>query len=124
MPTVVSLAHSRWPIAAGKGTSAVARYECPPNGQRNGSHCAPDVEGFPSSTQDGRNDFRVAGPPPGLGCTDGCPVVESRHSEAGAQGVPVDSDGQVRGFPGGGGTVLRGAGQPAHLEQGIGIALV
>lgn len=51
------------------------------------------------------------------------PVVQSRDAEAGAQCVPVDDDGQVRGFPGGAGTLFGGAGQPANPPQRVGVAL-
>jgi hypothetical protein len=39
------------------------------------------------------------------------------------QGVPGEGDVQVWGFPGGGGAVLRGAGESADLQEGVGVAL-
>ncbi|HEX4100270.1 MAG TPA: hypothetical protein VHY21_06935 [Pseudonocardiaceae bacterium] len=51
------------------------------------------------------------------------PVVQGRDAEAGAQGVPVDGDGQVWGFASGGGAVVGGAGQAADLQQSVSVAL-
>ncbi|MGA9309158.1 MAG: hypothetical protein WBV74_02165 [Pseudonocardiaceae bacterium] len=115
-PTVMRLAHSRWPIAARKSTSAISRDERSSNGWRDGAHGPSDVEWFGFSTHDHGDYFCVTGPAAALGCTDMRAVVQGRDAEAGAQCFPVDGDGQVRWFPGGGGAVLGGAGQPADLK--------
>lgn len=66
--TVVRLAHSRWPIAAGERASAVSGDERSADGQRDGAQGPTDVEGFGFSTQSNGNNLRVAGPParPGM----------------------------------------------------------
>ena len=117
------LTHSGWPIAARKSAPAVSRDKRAADGERNSSHGPADVEGFGFPTQDNRYYFGVTRPPAGFRCADMRPVVQGCDAEAGAQGVPVDGDGQVRWFPGGAGAVVGGAGQPADLQQGIGVAL-
>ena len=91
------LTHSRWPITARKG--------------------------FGLPTQHNRYYLGVTRPSSRLGGADMGAVVQGRDTETGAQGVPVDGDGQVRWFPSGAGALFGGAGQPADLQQGLGVAL-
>ena len=51
-------------------------------------------------------------------------VVQQGGTEFGAQRVPVEGHGEVRGFPTGGRTHLGGGGEPPHLQQRVGVALV
>ncbi len=120
---VVGLTHSWWPIAGWERTSVVSGDERAANGWRDGSHGPSDVEGFGFPTQDNGDYLRVTRPPPRLGGAEMRAVVQGRDSEAGAQRVPVDGDGQVRWLPGGGGALFGRAGEPADLQQGIGVAL-
>ena len=120
---MVRLTYSRWPIAARKRTSSISRDKRSADGQRNGSHRPSDVEGLGFPAENNGDYFGVARPPPGLRCADMCPVVQPRGAQTGAQGVPVDGDGEVWGFPGGAWAVFRRAGQPTDFQQSVSVAL-
>jgi hypothetical protein len=50
-------------------------------------------------------------------------VVQHSGAQAGAQGIPVDGHGDMRGFSRGGGKIVSGSGPVAQFDERIGLAL-